>query len=130
MFFIKFVGMRDVQIWIYVIGGAIYLISRAMKKRQATPDAPEPKSERRFSGNEASQPTVPQKGLTFEELLREITEAKAPAKPVFQPVKQEYVDYEEDLEDEEQDLEDVSGDYRKKDKAFYDTYEKRQNASL
>ncbi|MEO7992229.1 MAG: hypothetical protein ABI663_21955 [Chryseolinea sp.] len=121
--------MRDVQIWIYVIGGAIYLISRALKKRQAAPSAPQqPKTERRFSSQGETQPAAPQKGLTFEELLREITEAKAPAKPVFQPAKSEYVDYDDDLKEEEQDLEDVSSDYRKKDKAFYDTYEeaKRQ----
>jgi len=120
--------MRDVQFWIYVIVGIIYLISRVRKKRQAEPvNTPEPKLERRFQQPEP-QP-VPQKGLTFEELLREITEAKAPVKPepVLQP-KSEYVDYDDDLEEEEQDLEDVSGDYRKKDRAFYDTYEeaKRQ----
>ena len=122
--------MRDVQFWIYVIAGIIYLISRARKKRQASEpvNAPEPKSERRFQQSEPQ--SVPQKGLTFEELLREISEAKAPAKPepvVVQP-KSEYVDYDDDLEEEEQDLEDVSGDYRKKDRAFYDTYEeaKRQ----
>ncbi len=115
--------MRDVQFWIYLIGGAIYLISRALKKRQAAPDASQPKTERPFSSQGEAQPVAPQKGLTFEELLREITETKAPVKPVFQPAKSEYVDYDDDLKEEEQDLEDVSGDYRKKDTAFYNTYE-------
>jgi hypothetical protein len=121
--------MRDFQFWIYLIIGILYLINRARKKAAgATPvDAPEPKAERRFDRQEQPQ-AVPQKGLTFEELLREITEAKAPAKPVFQTTKSEYVDYDDDLKEEEQDLEDVSGDYRKKDTAFYNTYEeaKRQ----
>ncbi len=120
--------MRDFQFWIYLIIGIIYLINRARKKAGAAPvDAPEPKAERRFDRQEETQAN-PQKGLTFEELLREITEVKAPVKPVFQPTQSEFVDYDDDLKEEEQDLEDVSGDYRKKDKAYYDTYEeaKRQ----
>lgn len=116
--------MRDVQIWIYVIGGAIYLISRAVKKRQADAGAPQPQPERRVN-NQGEPQTAPHKGLTFEELLREITEAKEPARPIVQPTQsaRKYVDYDDDLKEEAQDLEDVSGDYRKKDQAFYNTYE-------
>ena len=114
--------MRDIQFWIYLIIGVVYLISRVRKKRETEPvDDPQPKTERRFDNQRGEQPS-PQKGLTFEELLRQITEAKAPTRPVVQP-QSEYVDYDDNLKDEEQDLEDVSGDYRKKDKAFYDTYE-------
>ncbi len=116
--------MRDIQFWIYLIIGVIYLISRARKKREAEPpvDAPQPKTQRRFDSQAETQPVVPQKGLTFEELLREITEAKAPSRPIAQS-KTEYIDYDDNLPEEEQDLEDVSGDYRKKDIAFYNTYE-------
>lgn len=115
--------MRDLQFWIYVIVGVIYLISRARKKRQAAEpvNTPEPKLERRFEPANEKQ-AAPHKGLTFEELLREISEAKAPAQPVVQP-RSEYVDYDDDLEEEEQSLEEVKDDYRKKDSAFYNTYE-------
>ncbi len=119
--------MRDFQFWIYLILGVVYLINRARKKREAEPvNPPSDRSERQFDQQKAV-PSVPQKGLSFEELLREITEAKAPTKPVVLPTSK-YVDYDDNLQEEEQDLEDVSGDYRSKDKAFYDTYEeaKRQ----
>lgn len=118
--------MRDVQFWIYVIVGIIYLISRARKKKASeSVDTPEPREERRFQPQDAPQPS-PQKGLTFEELLREISESKTTTQ--LPKPQAEYVDYDEDLKEEEQDLEDVSGDYTKKDKAFYQTYEeaKRQ----
>lgn len=127
--------MRDIQFWIYLIAGAIYLINRARKKRAAEPvDVPESKTQRRFEQQfeqQADTQPAPQKGLTFEELLREITEAKAPspAKPIPQP-RAEYVDYDDEVEEEEQDLEDVSGDYRKKDKAFYDTYEEAKKQAF
>jgi hypothetical protein len=116
--------MRDFQFWIYVIIGAIYLISRARKKRDTDPaETTTPRTERRFESNQETQ-TIPQKGMTFEELLREITETKEPAKPVIQSQpRTEYIDYDDNLEEEEQDLEEISTDYRKKDKAFYDTYE-------
>lgn len=123
--------MRDFQFWIYLIAGVIYLINRARKKREAgSVEVPTPKAERRYERQQEAQPS-PQKGLTFEELLREITEAKvAPAKSPIPLPKSEYVDYDDDLKEEEQDLEDVSGDYRKKDKAFYDTYEEAKKQAF
>ena len=123
--------MRDFQFWIYLILGVIYLISRARKKSQAeTTDVPKPQNERRFEGSQEPKASTP-KGLTFEELLREITEAKVEVKPVvpkFQPKK--YVDYDDDLEEEEQSLEDVKGDYTKKDKEFYNTYEQAKKQAF
>jgi hypothetical protein len=101
-----------------------------MKKAENQPkDVSAPKPERQVRYDSAPPPVQKPKQLTFEELLREITEAKQPQQPVYQPAerKAEYVDYDDQIGEEEQDLEDVNYDYKKKDK-LYDVYEeaKRQ----
>ena len=123
----------DFQFWVYVIIGIIYILSRVMKKAEQPKDLPEKRGDKqpKYQGPASEKP----KQLTFEELLKEITEAKQPEKPVYQPQqpkyqpqpKQDFVDYDDELKEEEQDLEDVDYDYRKKDK-LYDVYEeaKRQ----
>jgi hypothetical protein len=63
----------------------------------------------------AAKPVV-ERPLTFEELLREITEGKSLEK------EPEVVDYDDQVGDEEQDLEEVDYDYKKKDK-IYEVYE-------
>jgi hypothetical protein len=109
--------MGDFQFWFYILLGVIYLLSRFLKKPAEKPtDVPEYKPEkpvRRFETPTVKPSASPRKTLTFEELLREITESKAP--PVQQPTStsQEYTNYEEDLEEEEQDLEDVNYNYKK-----------------
>ena len=65
--------------------------------------------------------------ITFEDLLREITEAKKPAIP--QPQPEEYTNYDEELEDEEQDLEDVEYNYNK-DKITSEYEDAKQHAFL
>lgn len=121
------------QIWIYVILGIIYFIVRLVKEK-APKDVQDPRPDRPV--NYDSTPSINKpKQLTFEELLKEITEAKQPQKPVYEPKssyetipqKREYVDYDDQIGEEEQDLEDVNYNYRKKDK-LYDIYEeaKRQ----
>jgi hypothetical protein len=119
----------DYQFWIYLIIAIIYGISRAMKKADNQPkdvSAPHPDKTARYN---PAPPVEKPKQLTFEDLLREITEAKQPSQPVYQPPqpKAEYVDYDDQVGEEEQDLEDANYDYRKKDK-LYDVYEeaKRQ----
>lgn len=89
------------QIWIYVIVAIIYGISALLKKKN--PDAPDTPERR-----DRDQPRTgngSDRQLTFEELLREITEGKSVARqevkpPVSKPV-QTYVDYDDDIEDEE-----------------------------
>jgi hypothetical protein len=92
-----------------------------MRKKNAGQPADSPKTDQQQPGK-TSQPvsSAPQKTLTFEDLLREITEAKRPKE---EPV----VDYDDELAEEEQDLEEVDYDYRK-DNKVYETYEeaKRQ----
>ena len=106
--------MGDFQFWLYIIIGAVYLLSRFFKKSVQRPDEAsevEPdKPVRRFEPPVA-KPNVPSKTLTFEELLREITEGKTESQPTAQ--RPEYTNYDENLEEEEQDLEDVDYDYKK-----------------
>lgn len=109
--------MDNPQIWIYVIVGLIYLVSRFFKKEAEQPtDFPDPNPEnpaRRFDTPTDKPATSSRpKALTFEELLQEITQAKTKA-PVEPPVQEPYVNYDEEVPlDEAQDLEDVRYNYR------------------
>lgn len=121
--------MDDFKIWIYIIIGAIYVLSRLRKR----PDNAEPETHspppQAYEPSETRSSTS-RRQPTFEELLREITEANKPEpKPVYQQPKSEYVpervqpayvDYDDDLKDEEQDLEDVNYDYKKESKVYED----------
>lgn len=118
------------QYWIYVIIAIVYAIIKAVKKKEEgkPSEIPDRRQEREAKYN-TSPPVERPKQLTFEELLKEITESKKPQRTSYQPVqpKAEYVDYDEEIEEEEKDLEDVNYDHRKRDK-LYDVYEeaKRQ----
>jgi len=107
----------DIQLWIYVILGIIYLISRLRKKPQEQTDFPDYGPENPVPSAGKAQPgrveSVNPKEITFEELLREITEGKSAKVPTTQEVSRPaYESYEEVLEEEEQDLE-VGEEYRK-----------------
>jgi hypothetical protein len=102
----------DVQFWIYIIIGVIYFLSRLLKKPAEEPgeitDTRPP--ERRRPPAEQTTTERP-KQLTFEELLREITEGKQAQKPVPQPQPQpSYERFENDLGDEARTLEEVGYD--------------------
>ena len=116
--------MRDVQFWLYIIVGVIYLLSRLRKKPEQKPkDLPNyrPESPVQKYEQPSAKPTASTgKALTFEELLREISESKSSV-PAPQPGRAR-VDYDDNIGEEEQDLEEVDYDYRKKDK-IYDVYE-------
>jgi hypothetical protein len=97
----------DFPIWLYIIFGVIYLISRMRKKPAAPTDFPEygPENPVPNAGKDQSGRTdtsLP-KQLTFEELLREISETKAGGKPERKSIPQSnQKSYEEDLEEEEE----------------------------
>jgi hypothetical protein len=128
--------LMELKFWIYLIIGVIYVLSRLLKKKeQETPDTPPYQADKpvkTFDLPQAKPTANTGKALTFEELLKEISESKTSTpKPVTvqkapKPY-QEVIDYDDNLANEEQDLEDVGYDYRKKDK-IYDVYEdaKRQ----
>jgi hypothetical protein len=110
--------MDSFQFWLYVIVAVIYLVSKAIQKsnRQAREQGPRKQRPPQEEGTEQLPP------ITFEELLREITEGKqrktaapppkpAPqSRPAQKPVAREYVDYDEDIEDEVKSLERVNYD--------------------
>jgi hypothetical protein len=125
--------MDDFKVWFYLILGAIYLISRLLRKK---PDTALPSETRR---PETSVPDfeVPRrddkpKALTFDELLREITQTKE-QQPSYKPApvpKTDYVDYDDDLKDEEQDLEEVNyEEYYRKEKPAK-AYEEAKTAAF
>lgn len=104
--------MDNFQFWLYVLIAVIYVISKAMKKgRQKQEQAPPP-TRRVDRGTDQPSESLPP--LSFEELLREITEGKKkqrqPAPPQPQPKqvkipsyeesKPAYVDYDDDIEPE------------------------------
>jgi hypothetical protein len=120
--------MDNYKIWIYVIIGVIYLLSRLRKKEPEPPQREDAQPSRDFEPTHSYQPKSIQpkaKPLTFEELLKEITQEK---QPVPQPVSRqpESVDYDDNLGEEEQDLEDLDTDYRKKSNVFQ-TYEQAKS---
>jgi hypothetical protein len=117
--------MDSFQFWLYVIIGLIYLLSRARKKKaDQSPGPVDAREERPFSSSPRHQENKP-KQLSFEELLKEITESKQQRQPMEEPV----VDYDENLEEEEKDLEDVEYDHRKQDKT-YEVYEEAKKQAF
>lgn len=110
--------------WIYVIIAIIYVITRALKKPENQPkDLPDTRPDRPVSYDDAPPQGQRQKPMTFEDLLREITEAKQPAQPTYETKRQqpEYVDYDDEIKDEEQDLEEVSYNKRYKEEERVNT---------
>jgi len=115
--------MDSFQFWLYVIIGVIYLLSRMRKKKaEQSPGPPEIEDERPSARPQQPSKSALPKQLSFEELLREITESK-------QPKQEPVVDYDDDLKEEEQDLEDVEYDYRKENKT-YETYEEAKKQAF
>ena len=116
--------MDSFQFWLYVIIAVIYLLSRARKKKADESPGPIDAGEERPRSSPGPQANKPRQ-LSFEELLKEITESKQQQLPREEPV----VDYDEDLEEEEKDLEDVEYDYRKQNKT-YEVYEEAKKQAF
>ena len=116
--------MDSFQFWLYVIIAVIYLLSRARKKKADESPGPVDANDARPLSS-APPPGNKPKQLSFEELLKEITESKQQRPPIEEPV----VDYDENLEEEEQDLEDVEYDYRKQNKT-YEVYEEAKKQAF
>lgn len=118
--------MDDYKIWFYLILGVIYILSKVLKKPKSRPDTNPDQS---YSETSTREPA--EKPLSFEELLREITEGKKPVtqqRPTPTPTPQ-YVDYDDNIGEEERDLEDVNYDYQNEDKT-YETYEKAKKEAF
>ncbi|MEJ1241731.1 hypothetical protein WBG78_26540 [Chryseolinea sp. T2] len=132
------------KFWIYVVLAAIYGLSRLLKKDPKKP-ASTPRNNpretvaprrREFPDRTPATRTLadtvnrpePQKqqpkAMTFEELMREIMEAKT-TPPKQEPV----VDYDDQIGEEERDLEDVNYDNRK-DSEVIETYERARKEAF
>jgi DNA mismatch repair ATPase MutL len=122
--------MEDYKWLFYLIVGIIYFIIQSKKKKVQQP----PSESKPFETNQP--PKTSSKPVTFEDLLREIQQGKAPAPPkpqakpvpkpisLSQPQRQspKYEDYDDNIEPDGKVLEDVGYDYRNQDK-IYETYE-------
>ncbi|HTF16559.1 MAG TPA: hypothetical protein VK658_00730 [Chryseolinea sp.] len=128
------------KFWIYVVLAVIYGLSRLLKKDQKTPASTPREStpprdttvsrRKELPGRSPASKTLaetvrrpepskqPPKAMTFEELMREIMEAKTTPPQRQEPV----VDYDDQIGEEERDLEDVNFDNRK-DSEVVATYE-------
>lgn len=102
----------DVKFWLTVIIAVVWFLVQAMRKNAQNKDVRPPEPDHEDTGN---------KPMTFEELLREIQQAKTPPKPIAKepeiqtrptyqtvpPTKSYEIDYDDDIKDEEQDLETI-----------------------
>jgi hypothetical protein len=117
----------DEKIIFYIILGIVYFVFNALKKKKSSDEA-----------NENVPPPRPDRNkpqpVSFEDLLRELTEGKAKQEtqqpPVIQnrqdlrpPIARQqpaYVDYDDDLQEEAKSLEKVSFDDERSNKAYED----------
>lgn len=102
----------DAQFWIYIVIGIIYFLSRMLKKPEEAGGGASGEPRRRAGGGEASEEAQP---MTFEELLREITEGKQARRPEPRPQPQpqpvaRYEPYERDPGEEARSLEQAAID--------------------
>lgn len=110
--------MEDILYYLLIgIGYALY--SWLTRKRQPQPDMD-------------AEPPVPQRGttpkqITFEELLREITQAKQESQ---QPAPQEVsvLDYDDEIEDDYEDLEEA--ELKRERPLYYEDYEKAKSMAF
>jgi hypothetical protein len=124
----------DLQFWIWLIAIVAMFLARAMRKAPKGPQAPDQQTQ--SDSDDDSQPG--NKPMTFEELLREIQQAKTPPKPAQRapeiqprptiqpapPIKSYEVDYDDDIPEEEQDLETIP---QKREERSYEVYEKAKS---
>lgn len=131
--------MDNLQFWLYVIIGIIYLITQVRKKskeQSLPPETPAPRKEvseiPRWK-SERTTPTATPKAISFEDLLREITEAKSPkSEPEYKPYTEPaYTNYDDDLQEEGAEEEQVEVTYTHNDPIYkeYEAAKSRDYAS-
>ena len=120
----------DDKIIYYLIIGAIYVLYNWLKRKKQPLENPADVDPPQGQATGQPQP----KPLTFEELLREITEGKqAKPEPVTeyeqpQAPRHEYVDYDDDLESEAEDQEEEKAYDYKKEVTYQQFEEAKQQA--
>jgi hypothetical protein len=123
----------DAQFWIYIVIGVIYFLSRLLKKPEQAPgEGPDSQQPQRGRQAQAGQGTEKPRQMTFEELLREITEGKQaqPQAPRPRPRQEpQYETLEKDLGDEARSLERVDFDEAENARVFQ-KYEEAKSLAL
>lgn len=117
----------DAQFWIYIVIGVIYFLSRLLKKQEEAPvETPEKQHPGRSDRKGPTQTEQPRQ-MTFEELLREITEGKQAPKPEPQPRQEpRYETFDDDPGEEARSLERVDFDEAENARIFQ-KYEEAQS---
>ncbi|HYG01395.1 MAG TPA: hypothetical protein VD927_03070 [Chryseosolibacter sp.] len=104
VYFTIFVVM-EAKYWIYIVIGAIWFLSRFFKKpEQDKENEQERPTPQPFGGQKV--PEHKPQPMSFEELLREITEGKQARKPEPEP-QTAYTDYDDNIREEEASLEQI-----------------------
>ncbi len=120
----------EIKVLIYIIIGVVYAVGWFIKKmNKKAEEAIDDRTQNPQSQKGYTTPSNKPKQLTFEELLKEITESKTvqeQTQPTLQPA---YVDYDDDIEEEAQSLEQIPVNYQKKDN-IYDVYEEAKKAAF
>jgi hypothetical protein len=114
----------DEKIIIYLVLGLVYFLFNALRKKNKGAGQEE-ESSGPYRQEQQERPPQGRRPLTFEELLKEISEGKSQQpKP-----STEYVDYDDNIGEEAQDLEDVTIDYSKTDPT-YEIYERAKQEAF
>lgn len=119
----------DAQFWIYIVIGVIYFLSRLLKKPEQAPgEAPGDELPGRNRPVRPEQTAEKPRQMTFEELLREITEGKQAEKPVVPERRPEprYESFDNELGEEARSLERVDFD-ETEDARIFQKYEEAQS---
>ena len=117
----------DAQFWIYIVIGVIYFLSKLLKKPEDIPgETPEKQAPGRQTQRGQPQTEKPRQ-MTFEELLREITEGKqAPTPEPQRRQEAQYESFDNDLGEEARSLERVDFDEAENARIFQ-KYEEAKN---
>jgi hypothetical protein len=113
--------MDDLELYIYIALGAIYFLSRVLRKKKPAP--PPQKHRNTDSGRGYEQTPRTEKPVTFEDLLKEFTGQKE--KPEY-----EYEEEPEELEESyTQEVEQSAGEYATEEEVSYKSYEEVYNVN-
>jgi hypothetical protein len=110
-----------VEFWIYLVIGIIVFLSRLLKKNEQ-PQGPSPESDtpRRRPGRPQAPVSETPRAMTFEELLREITEGKQAKQRAPEPPPR-YATDEREVDEEARSLEEIPD--QREDSRIFQAYE-------
>ena len=78
--FYKFEFMEDSKLWFYIVLGAIYFLSKFLKKKKPVQPSPEQEFDGEFVEESVDEKPAKKAPSTIEEILRELSEQAEPEK--------------------------------------------------